>query len=88
MRLLSIPVWVVFLMDYKMASGRMLKKEISNSEKLGIVKSDRARVLYFMMLPHLDIAGRLEANVRRIKGQIVTMLPYSEKKQKLCESTQ
>ena len=62
-----------------MASGRMLKKDISNSEKLGNVKSDRARVLYFMMLPHLDVEGRLEANIRQIKGQVVTMLPYSEK---------
>ncbi len=62
-----------------MASGRMLKKDISNSEKLGKVKSDRARVLYFMLLPHLDVEGRLEANTRQIKGQVVTMLPYSEK---------
>jgi len=74
-----------------MASGRMLKKEISDSEKLGAVKSDRARVLYFMMLPHLDIAGRLEANTRRIKGQITTMLPYTEKAiqaalEHLCEA--
>jgi len=61
-----------------MASGRMLKKEISNSIKLGRVKTDRARVLYFMMMPHLDVAGRLEACVRRIKGQITTMLPYTE----------
>ena len=56
-----------------------MKKEISNSEKLGAVKTDRARVLYLMMLPHLDVVGRLEANTRLIKGQIVTMLPYSQK---------
>ncbi len=62
-----------------MASGRMLKKEISDSVKLGAVRTDKARVLYFMMLPHLDVMGRLEADTRRIKGQITTMLPYSEK---------
>ncbi len=67
-----------------MASGRMLKKEISDSDKLGAVKTDRARVLWFMMLPHLDVAERLEANVRRIKGQITTMLPYSEKAIQVC----
>ncbi len=62
----------------------MLKKEISSSEKLGAVKSDKSRVLYFMMLPHLDAVGRLEANTRRIKGQITTMLPYTEKVIQTC----
>ena len=67
-----------------MATGRMLKKEISDSRKLGNVKTDRARVLYFMMLPHLDAAGRLEADVRLIRGQITTMLPYSERVIQSC----
>lgn len=62
-----------------MAQGRMLRKEIANSEKLGSLRSDKARVLYFMMLPHLDIGGRLIAHPRIIKGQITTMLGYSEK---------
>lgn len=62
-----------------MAEGRMLKREISDSKKLGQLKSDRARVLYFMMLPHLDIKGRLKADPEQIKGQICTMLPYSVK---------
>lgn len=60
-----------------MAEGRMLKKRIANSEKLGRLQSDKARVLYFMMLPHLDVEGRLEANPRVIKGQVTTMLSYS-----------
>ena len=55
----------------------MLKKEISDSKKLGRLPSDRPRVLYFMMLPHLDVKGRLYADPQKIKGQIVTMLPYS-----------
>jgi len=67
-----------------MASGRMLKKEMSNSRKLGNVKTDRARVVYFMMFPHLDVMGRLDADVKRIKGQITTMLPYSEKSIQAC----
>lgn len=62
-----------------MAEGRMLKKEISDSMKLGQLKSDRPRVLYFMMLPHLDRDGRLKADPYKIKGQICTMLPYSIK---------
>jgi len=60
-----------------MAEGRMLKKEISDSKKLGRLKSDRPRVLYFMMLPHLDRDGRLKADPCQIKGQICTMLHYS-----------
>jgi hypothetical protein len=66
-------------MDGVMAEGRMLKKEISDSGKLGRLKSDRARVLWFMMLPHLDRDGRLKADPQIIKGQICTMLPYSLK---------
>ena len=62
-----------------MAEGRMLKKEISDSGKLGRLKSDRARVLWFMMLPHLDRDGRLKADPVIIKGQICTMMPYSIK---------
>lgn len=62
-----------------MAEGRMLKKEISDSKKLGELSSDKPRVLYFMMLPHLDIKGRLKADPQKIKGQICTMLPYSVK---------
>ena len=60
-----------------MAEGRMLKKEISDSKKLGRLPSDRPRVLYFMMLPHLDIVGRMYADPEKIKGQVVTMLRYS-----------
>ena len=45
-----------------MAEGRMLKKEISDSKKLGRLPSDRPRVLYLMMLPHLDVKGRLYAD--------------------------
>lgn len=65
--------------DNKMATGRMLKKEISDSEKLGKLRGkDKARVLYFMMLPHLDVKGRLKAKPKHIKGRITTELEYSE----------
>ena len=60
-----------------MAEGRMLKKEVSDSKKLGELKADRPRVLWFMMLPHLDRDGRLKADPAKIKGQICTMLGYS-----------
>lgn len=41
-----------------MARGRMIDKRISNSKKLGRI-SDKARVLYFMIYPHLDCEGRI-----------------------------
>jgi len=66
-----------------MADGRMLKKAIADSEKLGLC-SDKARVLYLMMLPHLDVKGRLYANPKIIKGQYATMLGYSEKTIQRC----
>lgn len=65
--------------DAKMAEGRMLKREISDSKKLGLLPSDRPRVVYFMMLPRLDVKGRLKADPEIIKGQICTMLHYSIK---------
>ena len=56
-----------------MAEGRMLKKRISYSDKFAAIKSDKARVLYFMMFPHLDCEGRIEAEPIIIKG---TICPY------------
>lgn len=38
-----------------MAEGRMLKKNISQSKKLALLKNDSARLLYTWILPHLDI---------------------------------
>jgi len=41
-----------------MARGRMIDRRISNSKKIGKV-SDKARVLWFMIYPHLDREGRI-----------------------------
>ena len=56
----------------------MLKKTIENSKKLSLV-SDKAKVIWFMMLPHTDQAGRIKACARIVKGQYLTMLDYTEK---------
>ncbi|RKY08527.1 MAG: hypothetical protein DRP56_04000 [Planctomycetota bacterium] len=53
-----------------MADGRMLKKRIANSKKVGKLETDTARVLYFMLLPHLDIEGRTDADPVVIKGMV------------------
>lgn len=61
-----------------MADGRMLKKTISNSKKLALV-SDRSKVVWFMLLPHTDIEGRVHACPDIVKGQYLTLLGYPTK---------
>ena len=51
----------------------MLKKRISKSRKFAALKSDKARLLYLMILPHLDAEGRTEADSGILKG---TVCPY------------
>lgn len=63
-----------------MAEGRMLKKRISQSHKFAALKSNSARLLYLMIIPHLDIKGRLEADPKIIKGLIVPLLNFSQRK--------
>lgn len=53
-----------------MPEGRMLKKVISESKKLGALKSDSARLFYTWLLPHLDIEGRHSADLDILKGHI------------------
>lgn len=57
-----------------MAEGRMIKKNISCSDKLASLKSDSSRMLYLFILPHLDIEGRHSADPDIIKGHILTKL--------------
>ena len=51
-----------------MAEGRMLKKRIAKSSKFANLKSDKARLLYLLLLPHTDCDGKMEANSDIIKG--------------------
>ena len=53
----------------------MIKKRISKSQKFAKLKSDGSRLLYLLILPHLDVEGRLEADTVIIKG---TVCPYIE----------
>lgn len=53
-----------------MARGRMLKKEISESKKLGALNSDSARLLYTWLIPWLDIEGRYTADPDILKGHL------------------
>lgn len=53
-----------------MAEGRILKRQISDSKKLGALKSDSARLLYTWLIPWLDIEDRHTADPDLIKGRI------------------
>lgn len=54
-----------------MAQGRMLKRRITRSKKLAALKSDKARLLWFYMLPYTDVEGRLEADAEDIRDEIL-----------------
>lgn len=62
-----------------MAEGRMLKKRISKSAKFAHLKTDKARMLYLVILPHLDVEGRIEADPDIIKGQVIPRLKWAKK---------
>ena len=63
-----------------MARGRMIDKRISKSKKIAALKSDRSRVLYFMIYPHLDCEGRITGDPEEIKEDCCPKLNYSVKK--------
>lgn len=67
-----------------MARGRMIDKRISKSNKLSELKSDRSRVLYFMIYPHLDQDGKFSGDPTEIKEDCCPRLKYSI--QKIAES--
>lgn len=54
-----------------MAQGRMLKRKITRSKKFAALKTDKARLLWFYMLPFTDVDGRLEADAEDIRDEIL-----------------
>lgn len=54
-----------------MAQGRMLKRKITKSKKIAALKSDKARLLWFYLLPFTDAEGRIEADVEDIREDIL-----------------
>jgi len=70
-----------------MADGRMIKKEIRRSKKMGALKNDKARTLYFMIYPHVDVEGRFVADPADIKIECVPQFGWTEKtiEKALCD---
>src|SRR5690606_12188994 len=56
------------------ARGRMISGTISVSRKFAALANDTHRLIYLMVLPHVDKAGRYEADPVLIKGQCLTRL--------------
>lgn len=66
-----------------MAEGRMIKKRVATSKKLAAI-TDASGFLYFMMYPHADLAGRIEADPMIIKGQMLTYFNWDIDKIQSC----
>ena len=52
----------------------MINRRISESEKFAALKTDSARMLYMMMMAHLDVEGRYGADAHYIKGNVAPRL--------------
>lgn len=61
----------------------MLDKRISESKKLALV-SDKAKVVYFMLLPHLDKYGGFKAVPELIRWTCMPNLDYTYKDVEKC----
>jgi hypothetical protein len=53
-----------------MAEGRMIKRRICESKKLGALSTHTARLLYTWLIPWLDSEGRYVADPEILKGHI------------------
>ncbi len=60
-----------------MARGRMIDRRICLSNKFADLKSDKHRLLYLMIYPHLDVEGRFVSDLRDIKDECVRKLRFS-----------
>ena len=60
-----------------MARGRIIDKRIGKSKKFAELKSDRSRVLYLMIYPHLDVDGKFTGDPEEIKEDCCPKLRYS-----------
>lgn len=49
----------------------MLKRKITRSKKFAALKTDKARLLWFYMLPFTDVDGRLEADAEDVRDEII-----------------
>ncbi len=59
------------------ASGRMLRACISESDQVANLTDDTTRLIFLFVLAHADVGGRYSANPRIIKGKVLPLLEVS-----------
>lgn len=57
-----------------MATGRIVRPVICKSDKVALLKSDSARLLFTWLIPNADVEGNYYANPKIVKAHIFTML--------------
>lgn len=57
-----------------MARGRFISSSISTSRKFQRLATNEHRLLYLMLIPHVDCEGRHAADARILAGQVYTLL--------------
>ncbi len=60
-----------------MASGRMLRACISESEQVANLTDDTVRLVFLFVLAHADVEGRYSANPLIVKGKVMPLLDIS-----------
>ena len=60
-----------------MARGRFISSSISTSRKFERLATNDHRLLYLMLIPHVDCEGRHAADARILAGQVYTLLDLS-----------
>jgi len=62
-----------------MPQGRFLRKSISESRKLSLLKTDGARLLFTWLIPHLDVQGCFSGDPEVVGNKIFTRLGKPKK---------
>jgi len=57
------------------ASGRMIRRTISESERFAALRAEAA-VLFVMLIPHFNSYGKMSGGPGTIKDEIVPLIPY------------
>lgn len=57
-----------------MARGRFISNSISTSKKFARLAKNDHRLMYLMLVPHVDAEGRHDADARILNGQVYTLL--------------
>lgn len=57
-----------------MARGRFISNSISTSKKFSRLECNDHRLMYLMLVPHVDADGRHDADPRILNGQVYTLL--------------